>query len=103
MSQGGAIAIDLTNVNGATGGATPTYQWQSGAGTCETATFANIVGATGPTYDPPAGLTVTTSYRRVATSTLNTVAVETFSFNTSSGLALNSARVISFITSTLPS
>ena len=50
-------------------GSNLTYQWQSGTGTCDTATFTNIVGATSVTYDVPAGLTTTTSYRRIANST----------------------------------
>ena len=61
-----------------TGSGVVTYQWQSGAGTCATATFANIGGATSATFDPGV-LTVTTSYRRITISTLNTVACSAIS------------------------
>ncbi|HLF53273.1 hypothetical protein, partial [Flavobacterium sp.] len=72
-SGGNPAAFTSTTPGSTTGGGTISYQWQSGEGTCATATFANIVGATSATYDVPAGLSVTTSYRRVATSTLNDV------------------------------
>src|SRR5204862_6550839 len=49
-----------------------TYQWQSSTTSCA-AGFSDIAGATSTTYDPPAGLAVTTYYRRVVTSTLNGV------------------------------
>lgn len=45
-----------------------TYQWESA--TSSTGPWTPIAGATGTTYDPPAGLTVTTYYRRVVTSTV---------------------------------
>ena len=49
-----------------------TYQWQSTTGTCAAGTFANInSGGTSATYDPPSGLTTTTVYRRITTSTIN--------------------------------
>ncbi|MEQ1743304.1 MAG: hypothetical protein ABL869_12510, partial [Candidatus Nitrotoga sp.] len=58
-------------------GATLSYQWQrnnvAGSNCGNDGDFSNIGGATSPTYDPPAGLTVTTIYRRVATSLLNGV------------------------------
>ncbi|MBK6700110.1 MAG: T9SS type A sorting domain-containing protein [Saprospiraceae bacterium] len=79
----GSIAADQTICSGgdpagftsvaATGSGTITYQWQSSTTRCN-GTFSNIAGATLATYDVPSGLTVTTSYRRVATSTLNGVA-----------------------------
>ncbi|MBK6700111.1 MAG: hypothetical protein IPG55_09480 [Saprospiraceae bacterium] len=79
----GSIAADQTICSGgdpagftsvaATGSGTITYQWQSSTTGCN-GTFSNIAGATSATYDVPSGLTVTTSYRRVATSTLNGVA-----------------------------
>jgi hypothetical protein len=56
-----------------TGSGTLSYQWQSNTTSCAAA-FTNIAGATGATYDAPAGLIVTTYYRRVTTSTLNAVA-----------------------------
>ena len=56
-----------------TGDGALTYKWQSSTTSC-VAGFSDIVpAATGITYDPPAGLTTTTYYRRVTTSTLNSV------------------------------
>ncbi|MBK7243366.1 MAG: hypothetical protein IPH98_05820 [Saprospiraceae bacterium] len=79
----GSIAADQTICSGgdpagftslaATGSGTISYQWQSSTTGCN-GTFSNIAGATLATYDVPSGLTVTTSYRRVATTTLNGVA-----------------------------
>ena len=56
-----------------TGGGALTYQWESSTTNCA-AGFTPIGGANSATYDPPSGLTVTTYYRRVTTSTLNTLA-----------------------------
>lgn len=56
----------------ATGLGVLTYQWQSNTTGCG-GTFTNIPSATSATYDPPAGVTVTTYYRRVTTSTFNGV------------------------------
>lgn len=56
----------------ATGSGALTYQWQSGTGGCA-GSFTNISGATSATYDPPSGLSVTTYYRVVVTSTLSGV------------------------------
>lgn len=61
----------FTSVN-ATGSGTITYQWQSNTTDCFGA-WVNISGANLATYDIPSGLSVTTYYRRIATSTLNTV------------------------------
>ncbi len=80
---GGTIAADqtvcsagdpalLTQSVASTGSGALTYQWQSSTTGCGGA-FSNIGGATATTYDPPAGLTVTTTYRRVTTSTLNAI------------------------------
>jgi hypothetical protein len=80
---GGTVAADQTICSGgdpaaftisvaSTGSGALTYQWQSNTTGCDGA-FANIGGATAATYDPPAGLTLTTYYRRVTTSTLNTI------------------------------
>ncbi|MEO6251872.1 MAG: CHRD domain-containing protein, partial [Ferruginibacter sp.] len=55
-----------------TGSGALTYQWESSTTSC-VAGFSPIGGATATTYDPPSGLLVTTFYRRVTTSTLNTV------------------------------
>jgi hypothetical protein len=62
----------FTQIVASTGGGALTYQWQSSIASCA-AGFSNIAGATGITYDVPAGLAVTTYYRRVTTSTLNAV------------------------------
>jgi hypothetical protein len=51
-------------------GSTLTYQWQSGS---DGINYSNISLATSSTYDPPAGITNTTYYRRIAISTLNSV------------------------------
>jgi hypothetical protein len=62
----------FTNITAATGLGTLSYQWQSNTTGCG-GTFTNIPGATLPLYDPPAGLTNITYYRRVTTSTFNSV------------------------------
>src|SRR5688572_26700252 len=80
---GGTVAADqticsagdpalLTQSVASTGSGALTYQWQSNTAGCDGA-FSNIGGATAATYDPPPGLTVTTHYRRVTTSTLNAI------------------------------
>jgi hypothetical protein len=56
----------------ATGTGVLTYQWQSNTTGCG-GVFSDIAGATTATYDPPAGLLVTTYYRRIVTSTFNGV------------------------------
>lgn len=59
---------NLTSTTGATGGSntgTYSYQWESST---DGVSFNTIAGATGVTYDPPAGLTQTTHYRRRVTS-----------------------------------
>ncbi|MFV8343372.1 T9SS type A sorting domain-containing protein [Flavobacterium sp. XS2P39] len=74
ICSGGNPAVFASTTPGSTtGGGAISYQWQSGLGTCATATFTNIVGATSATYDVPDGLAATTSYQRIATSTLNGV------------------------------
>ncbi|SCY35094.1 PKD-like domain-containing protein [Flavobacterium caeni] len=62
----------FTEIVPATGSGTLTYQWQRNTVGCGS-TFTNISGATSATYDAPAGLVVTTYYRRITTSTLNGV------------------------------
>jgi hypothetical protein len=80
---GGTVGSDQTICSGgdpaaftesvaSTGDGVLSYQWQSSTTGCGGA-FSNIGGATGITYDPPAGVTLTTTYRRVTTSTLNAV------------------------------
>lgn len=63
----------FTVLAAATGSGVLTYQWQSNTTGCGSLTWTNIPGATGATYDAPSGLTQTTYYRRVTTSTLNSV------------------------------
>jgi gliding motility-associated-like protein len=63
----------FTVTTAATGTNTPTYVWQSST-TSATSGFTNISGATSSTYNPPAGLTNTTYYQVIATSTLNGIA-----------------------------
>jgi hypothetical protein len=72
ICSGGNPALFTQSV-ASTGSGVLTYQWQSSTTSCA-AGFSNIGGATATTYDPPAGLTQTTYYRRVTTSTLNAVA-----------------------------
>ncbi|MFN7652299.1 MAG: PKD-like domain-containing protein [Cyclobacteriaceae bacterium] len=61
---------NITNATLPTGGSnagTYTYQWQSST-TAATGPFTDIVGATGTSYNPPAGVIQTTFYRRRVTS-----------------------------------
>jgi hypothetical protein len=60
----------FTVTTAATGTGTLSYQWQSSTTNCTTG-FTDIASATSATYDPPIGLTQTTYYRVVVTSTLN--------------------------------
>jgi hypothetical protein len=69
-SGGDPAAFTVTTA--ATGDGTLTYQWQSSTTSCSFG-FSNISGATSPTYDPPVGLTQTTYYRVVVTSTINSM------------------------------
>ncbi|HEX6192224.1 MAG TPA: hypothetical protein VFZ42_07665, partial [Chitinophagaceae bacterium] len=66
VCSGGDPSV-LTNVTAGTATGALTYQWQSNTTGCG-GTFVDIVGATSATYDPPAGATVTTYYRRVTFS-----------------------------------
>jgi SprB repeat len=66
----GADPVAFTVGTAATGAGTLSYQWQSSTTSCATG-FADIAGATSDTYDAPTGLTQTTYYRVVVTSTLN--------------------------------
>ena len=67
----GADISAFTDITAGSGAGNVTYQWQSNTTGCE-GSFVDIVGATSATYDPSVA-TVTTYYRRVATSTLNNV------------------------------
>ncbi|WP_143774438.1 Ig-like domain-containing protein, partial [Niastella vici] len=69
-SGGDPAAFTVTTA--ATGSGPLTYQWQSSTTDC-TNGFTDISGATSATYDAPTGFSVTTYYRRVATSTLSGV------------------------------
>ncbi len=69
-SGGDPAAFNL--ITAATGSGNVTYQWQSST-TSINSGYTNIAGATSPTYDPPAGLTLTTYYQVVVTSVLNGV------------------------------
>lgn len=74
----GGNPVAFINVAGASGSGTRVYQWQSSTTNCSTG-FTDIGGATLATYNPPAGLTATTYYRRKVTYTLNGVTCEAFS------------------------
>jgi hypothetical protein len=87
--SGGTVDTDQTICSGgdpdaftvaiaATGSGTLTYQWQSNTTDCATG-FTDISGATDAIYDVPGGLTDTTYYRRVVTSTLNGIACSALS------------------------
>ena len=69
-SGGNPVAFTVTNAT--IGAGAVSYQWQSST-TNAAGSFANIVGETNSTYDPPAGLTVTTYYQVISTSTLNNI------------------------------
>jgi|GEM_PF-2956579 len=67
ICSGGDPAI-FTETGASSGSGTLTYEWKY-----STDGYVSIL-ATGATYDVPAGLAVTTTYRRISTSTLNGVA-----------------------------
>lgn len=59
----GSIDPGLMTYSGGSGGGTLSYQWYSKLGTSSpTISDTLIAGATGASYDPPAGLTNTTTY-----------------------------------------
>jgi hypothetical protein len=62
----------FTVLTPSTGAGTLTYQWQRNTVGCG-GPWTTISGATSATYDPPSGVTVTTYYQRITTSTLNGV------------------------------
>jgi PKD repeat protein len=72
ICQGGD-PVTLTSPVPGSGSGVITYRWERfpGAGP-----WTVINGATGDTYDPPAGLMITTLYRRIAISTLGGVSCE---------------------------
>lgn len=66
----------FTEITASTGSGALTYQWQSttsATGCSAASTWNTIAFATLSTYDPPAGVVVTTWFRRITTSTLNGV------------------------------
>ena len=65
----GGDPAPFTVTTPASGSGTISYQWQSS--TNGGTTWSDILGATSATYDPPAGISVTTQYRRADTSTLS--------------------------------
>jgi hypothetical protein len=71
----GGDPVAFTSTTAGNGSGTITYRWESS--TNGGGTWTTISGATGTTYDEPAGLTTTTHYRRVTISTLNLVPCET--------------------------
>jgi trimeric autotransporter adhesin len=66
----------FTSFSDATGTGTLTYQWQSSS---DNTSFIDISGANSATYDAPSGLTSTTYYRRIVTSTMNSISCEAVS------------------------
>ncbi|WP_316831662.1 gliding motility-associated C-terminal domain-containing protein [Pedobacter aquatilis] len=72
-----AAFSSVTNGTGSTG-ATMSYRWESSTnGTA----WTTVSGATAATYAPTAALSVTTQYRRIAISTLNSVACSSVASN----------------------
>jgi hypothetical protein len=61
----------FTVLVGASGSGVLTYQWQSSPN--GSTLWSNITGATSAAYDAPAGISATTYYRVIVTSTLNGV------------------------------
>jgi hypothetical protein len=68
----GGDPAPFTQTLASTGGGTLSYQWQSSTASSSTG-FSDISGANQSTYDPPSGLMVTTWYKRITFSTLNSV------------------------------
>jgi gliding motility-associated-like protein len=95
----GGNPVAFTNPTPAIGAGNVTYQWQSST-TNVGAGYSNIAGATSATYDPPAGLNVTTYYQVITTSNLNGVACNvtsnpiTVSVNTVSAGTLAQSQTI---------
>jgi len=65
ISGNPAAFTEVTGPSGALGFGSYTYQWQSST---DNIAFTDITGANSPTYDPPAGISQTTYYRRVVVS-----------------------------------
>jgi hypothetical protein len=67
-SNGDPVPFTVTTASSGSGSLS--YQWQSST-TSSIAGYSNIIGATISTYDPPAGITVSTYYQVITSSTLN--------------------------------
>ncbi|MBE7173724.1 MAG: hypothetical protein INR73_24340, partial [Williamsia sp.] len=74
----GGNSGSFTSTAAAAGSGTITYQWQRSTTDCNSG-FTNISGATAATYTPPAGLTATAYYRRVASTTANGISCQAYS------------------------
>lgn len=70
----GGDPAEFTSTTSGTGSGTITYRWESSVSPFSV--WNTIAGATGATYDTPAGLAVTTQYRRITVSTLNSLPCE---------------------------
>ncbi|MGI6295878.1 MAG: hypothetical protein ACOX3G_07285 [Armatimonadota bacterium] len=71
----GSIDPAEMTYSGGSGGGALTYQWYSVEGTSSpTINDTKINGATSPSYDPPAGLTATTTYNVLVTPTCGSAA-----------------------------
>lgn len=95
-----SIPAAFTSTTAATimaGGTAATYQWQKST---DNVTFNNIASATSLTYTETAALTATTYYRRVATSSLNSIScsgnsnVITVAVNSITAGTIGSSQVI---------
>ena len=64
----------FTSTTAGTGSGTISYRWENSVSPFSV--WNTIAGQTGATYDVPSGLAVTTEYRRITISTLNSVACE---------------------------
>ena len=69
ICSAGNPAAFVSTTNGS-GSGTITYRWESNTNLA-TPSWNAVAGALSATYDVPAGLTVTTQYRRITVSTLN--------------------------------
>ena len=83
----------FTSTSPGVGEGTMTYRWESAVSPFTT--WSPIAGATAETYDAPAGLTVTTQYRRITITLLgesdpSTAVIITISVPTLSGVVINS-------------
>jgi hypothetical protein len=70
----GGDPVAFSSSSSGTGDGTITYRWEKSVSPFSS--WSTISGATGATYDPPAGLTATTRYRRITISTLDGISCE---------------------------